>query len=101
MLPPHIMVDRVSTVADAIEATTTADLKCSEIFTICIQLYHQIYAFHRRDKILRDICAKNVVSTIAGSQRRWTLLEYCAVAGNGAESHSVPVRQTPPEVRAR
>ena len=99
MLPPHIMVDRVSSIRDTLDATATQDLACSEIFTICIQLYHQIYAFHRRDKVLRDIDVRNVVSTIAGAQRRWTLLEYCAVAGNGAESNSVPVRKTPPEVR--
>jgi hypothetical protein len=98
MLPAHIMVDRCSTVQESLAAATTPLLECAEIFMICIQLYHQIYAFHRRDKVIRDIYLKNVVSTLAGAQRRWTLLEYCAVAGIGAESHSVSVRQTPPEV---
>lgn len=98
MMPPHIMVDKCSTVPEALAAAATPQLKCTEVFMICIQLYHQIYAFHRRDKVIRDIAVNNVVSTLAGSQRRWTLLEYCAVAGVGAESNSVPVWQTPPEV---
>lgn len=51
-------------------------------------------------QVIRDIDIGNVVSTLTGAQRRWTLLEYCAVAGNGADSNSVPVRKTPPEVRA-
>lgn len=51
-------------------------------------------------QVIRDIDIGNVVSTLTGAQRRWTLLEYCAVAGNGADSNSVPVRKTPPEVRS-
>lgn len=100
MLPPHILVDRCATMADALAEAATPQQTTSEIFMICIQLYHQIYAFHRRDKVIRDISVQNVVSTLAGAQRRWTLLEYCAVAGVGADSSSVPVRCTPPEVRA-
>jgi hypothetical protein len=99
MLPVHIMVDHCTTMRDALAATSTLQQKCSEVFMICIQLYHQMNAFHRREKVIRDISVGNVVSTMAGNQRRWTLLEYCAVAGMGAESSSVAVRSTPPEAR--
>ena len=50
MLPPHVMVDRVSSVWEALDGTSTADQACAEVFTIAIQLYHQIHAFHRREK---------------------------------------------------
>jgi hypothetical protein len=84
--------------SEALAAAKNQVQRCSEVFLISIQLYHQMHAFHRRDKVIRDISMKNIVLTVAGAQRRWTLLEYCAVAGVGADSSTVPVRATPPEV---
>jgi hypothetical protein len=93
------MVDRCTSMGSALAATGDLKQRSTELFPICIQLHHQLSAFHRRDKVVRDITLSNVVSTVTGIERRWTLLEYCSVAGVGQDSQSVPVRATPPEVR--
>lgn len=49
-------------------------------------------------QVVRDLCMENVVQTLTGTQRRWTLLEYCSSAAAGTESSYVPLRMTVPEL---
>jgi hypothetical protein len=99
MLPPHIMVDSCMSMKATLAKIDSPKQRTTELFLICIQLHHQLSAFHRRGKLLRDISVDNVVSSVTGTERRWTLLEYSAVAGVGQVSQSVRIRDTPPEVR--
>lgn len=52
----------------------------------------------RRLQVVRDLCMSNVVQTLTGTQRRWTLLEYCSSAAAGTDSSYVPLRMTVPEL---
>lgn len=58
---------------------------CSLIFTVVLQ-------------VVRDLCTTNIVQTLTGTQRRWTLLEYCSSAAAGTESSFVPLYMTTPEL---
>lgn len=51
MLPPHILVDRCTSVPDAIARCDDDKALSAEVFLICIQLYYQISAFHIRKKV--------------------------------------------------
>jgi hypothetical protein len=98
MLPAHIMVDRCTTVAEAMARCQDDKHISVEVFLVCIQLYYQISAFHIRKKVIRDLCQKNVVQTLTGNLRRWTLLEYCSTVASGTDSSHVPLHMTTPEV---
>lgn len=99
MLPAHIMVDRCTSLSEALVQCQDDKAVSVEMFLVCIQLYYQISAFHIRKKVMRDLCTKNVVQTLTGTQRRWTLLEYCSTVAAGTESSHVPLNMTTPEVR--
>ena len=98
MLPAHIMVDRCTSISEALSQCQDDKAVSVEVFLVCIQLYYQISAFHIRKKVIRDLCTKNVVQTLTGTQRRWTLLEYCSTVASGTESTHVPLTMTTPEV---
>lgn len=98
MLPAHIMVDRCTSISEALGQCQDDKAVSVEVFLVCIQLYYQISAFHIRKKVIRDLCTKNVVQTLTGTQRRWTLLEYCSTVASGTESTHVPLVMTTPEV---
>lgn len=51
MLPPHILVDRCTSVEDAIARCEDDKALSAEVFLVCIQLYYQISAFHIRKKV--------------------------------------------------
>jgi hypothetical protein len=101
MLPAHIMVDRCTSISEALAQCQDDKAVSVEVFLVCIQLYYQISAFHIRKKVIRDLCTKNVVQTLTGTQRRWTLLEYCSTVASGTESTHVPLTMTTPEVCCR
>lgn len=98
LLPAHIYVDRCETLIDAMKQCVTPRDTLHELFTICLNLTKQLQMQHRRSICLRDINSRNVVRANVGTNRSWTLLEYCNALRAGTKSDDLPAETTPPEV---
>ena len=100
-LPAHIYVDRCTTLKDAMAQCGSPRDALHDLFTICQNLTKQLQMQHRRSICLRDLNSRNIVRANVGTNKSWTLLEYCNTQRAGTKIDSMPAWSCTPEVRAR